>query len=70
MGIVIYKLKALKLAIKVCTIMTFGNLDHNIKVGLVGLIDKQKWYDEDSFFKEFLQLKYDVHFDLGRLLHQ
>lgn len=49
--IVICKLKALKLDLKVWNKDAFCNFNHNIEDILASFIDIQKWYDEDSFFK-------------------
>lgn len=70
MGIIIGKLKAFKLALKVWNKEFFGNLDQNISIALATLADIQKGYDDESFFEELLlQLKFDDHANLDRLLH-
>lgn len=68
MGIVIDKLKALKVWNK----DIFSNLDWNIILILTmtTLTDIKKWYDDNFFFEESFQLKYNVHVDLERLLYK
>lgn len=69
-GVVISKLKAIKLALKVWDRKVFGNLDSNIKRAYATLIELQIWYDNDSYIKEVLNLESNMHINLHRLLHQ
>lgn len=70
MGIVIGKIKALKLALKVQNKEVLGNLYQNIATISISLVHIQKWYDDNSSFEEFLQLESNAYGKLDRLLHQ
>lgn len=70
MAIIIYKLKALKLALKVWNREVFDNLDCNIEAASTAFIDVQKWYNDDLFSNKLLQLGSDARVDLDVLLHQ
>lgn len=70
MGVVIGKLKTLKSVVKFWNIEVSSNLDCNIQRGSTPFTKLQKQFYEDSFSEELLNLEFDVHADLNRLLHQ
>lgn len=53
MGIVIGKLKAPKFVLNIWNKNVFGNVDGNIAIASDTLTNIQKWYNDDSFSKEF-----------------